>query len=131
MKNFSFIIIFALAISACSTSQCIRKEKVPPMPNNSNVDKDLNITKSDKKAKTTFIYKYDGSLQCGMGESIPLKEMAKQLDGINIYSQSKKNDGLMHIQVCGSNTGQINVYEIAEADLEKAIKKGFKSWASK
>jgi hypothetical protein len=31
----------------------------------------------------------------------------------------------MRIQACGTSTGQINVYEIAEADIEKAKALGF------
>ena len=63
-----------------------------------------------------------------MGQAIPLEEMAKELDNIKVYSKANKADGMMHIQVCGSSTGQANVYEIAKADLEAAIKKGFKAW---
>ncbi len=129
-KNF-YLIIITLFLVSCSTSQCYRKDKVPAMPNNSNVDKNLKINKGIDKPKTVFVFKYDGSLQCGQGQAIPIAEMAKQLDGIKIYSQVNRGDGLMHIQVCGSTTGQANVYEIAETDLDKAIKKGFKPWASK
>ncbi len=74
------------------------------------------------------VFKYDGSLQCGMGKAIPAAEMQKELEGITVYSAENKPDGLMHIQVCGSPTGRANVYEIDKSSLELAKKKGFKEW---
>lgn len=74
------------------------------------------------------VFKYDGSLQCGMGKAVPMAEMAKELAGITIYSQENKPDGLMHIQACGTPTGRANVYEIDKSALEQAKKKGFKEW---
>ena len=74
------------------------------------------------------VYKADGSLQCGMGKGVSVSEMAKELAGIKIYTSENKSDGMMRIQVCGSPTGQCNVYEIDRADLEKALAKGFREW---
>lgn len=74
------------------------------------------------------IFKADGSLQCGMGKKISLDEMQKELKGIQVFSKSNQNDGLMRIQVCGSPTGNSNVYEINQEDLDKALKLGFKQW---
>ena len=74
------------------------------------------------------VYKYDGSLQCGQGKAIDLAKMATELKGITIYSQTSKNDGLMHIQQCGTPTGKANVYEIDRKDLALAQKAGFKEW---
>lgn len=74
------------------------------------------------------VYKADGTLQCGMGTRISLEAMEKQLKGIKVFSRTNMNDGLMRIQVCGSPTGQSNVYEISRSDLEKALKAGFKEW---
>lgn len=78
-----------------------------------------------------FIFKYDGSQQCGMGKKIPIATMEKQLKGIKIYSKANKPDGLMHIQVCGSTTGFANVFEIEANDLAEALKRGFKKWEYK
>ena len=98
------------------------------MPNKSNVDKELKIDDNVQKPKTVFVFKYDGSLQCGMGQAIKVTEMAKQLDDIKIYSSMNRSDGQMRIQVCGSSTGQANIYEIDAGSLEKAVKLGFKLW---
>jgi heme A synthase len=32
-------------------------------------------------ADTVKVFRYDGSLQCGMGQAVPLDEMAKELNG--------------------------------------------------
>jgi hypothetical protein len=76
-----------------------------------------------------FVYKYDGSLQCGMGKPVSVETMAKELQGIPIVSMLKKSDGLMHIQVCGSISGKANVYEIPTSYQKQAEGKGFKKWS--
>lgn len=75
---------------------------------------------------TVFVYKADGSRQCAQGKAIPLDEMEKQLKGIKVHSRENRSDGLMHIQVCGSPTGMINVFEIDAQSLKTAEKRGFK-----
>lgn len=77
---------------------------------------------------TVKVYKYDGSLQCGMGKAIAIAEMQKELQGIIVYSNENKSDGLMRTQVCGSPTGKANVYEIDRSQLTEAKKRGFKEW---
>lgn len=78
-------------------------------------------------SKTAVVYKYDGTLMCGEGKEIKLDEMAKDFAraGISIVSQKKATDGLMHIQLCGSISGNVNAYEIASSDLQKALDLGF------
>ncbi|PIT98919.1 MAG: hypothetical protein COT74_11765 [Bdellovibrionales bacterium CG10_big_fil_rev_8_21_14_0_10_45_34] len=78
--------------------------------------------------KTIFIYKYDGSLQCGEGKPVSPQKMVKDLEGVEVKSMTSKHDGLMRLQVCGAPTGQANVYEIKPEDLEKAEKRGFREW---
>jgi hypothetical protein len=74
------------------------------------------------------VYKADGSLQCGQGKAIKPDDMAKDLKDIKVFSSYNKNDGMMRIQLCGSPTGNCNVYEISRADLDAALKLGFKEW---
>ncbi|MER9304355.1 hypothetical protein [Mesorhizobium sp. M0496] len=80
----------------------------------------------------TSVYKYDGTLQCGLGQEIPLTEMAQELvdAGVLVISSHKSSDGLLHIALCGALTGQINVYEIPTPDLHKAMQLGFAPLAS-
>lgn len=84
--------------------------------------------KPESKLDRVKVYKADGSLQCGQGKALPTAEMQKQLKDIKVYSSANKNDGMMRIQVCGSPTGNANIYEIDRKDLEAAIKLGFKEW---
>ena len=74
------------------------------------------------------IYKYDGSLQCGMGKTIDPEQMKQELKLIPVYKFESKQDGLMHIQACGTPTGKANVYEIDKIKLSDAKKLGFKEW---
>jgi hypothetical protein len=77
---------------------------------------------------TVQVYKYDGTLQCGMGQEIPVDEMAKELEaaGIRVVASRKGTDGLAHISVCGASTGAINVYVIDRAALSAARKLGYR-----
>ncbi|MGV8839595.1 MAG: hypothetical protein ACWA6X_04755 [Bauldia sp.] len=77
--------------------------------------------------RTVEVYKYDGTLQCGMGQEIPLETMAAELRAarIEVLSSRKGNDGLMHIAVCGASTGDINIYTIRSVSLPTAIDLGF------
>ena len=76
------------------------------------------------------VYKADGTLQCGQGKKISISDMQKDLKDIKVYSSENKNDGMMRIQLCGSPTGNANVYEIDRKDLEAALKLGFKEWTA-
>lgn len=84
--------------------------------------------KPESKLDRVKVYKPDGSLQCGQGKAIPIPDMQKELKDIKVYSSFNKNDGMMRIQVCGSPTGNSNVYEIDRSNLEAAVKLGFKEW---
>src|SRR6266545_3931290 len=72
-------------------------------------------------AGTVKVFRYDGSLQCGMGQAVPLDEMAKELTAINIkvLSSDKRAVPGFIIALCGAPTGIANVYEIAKDDLPR------------
>lgn len=76
---------------------------------------------------SVYVYKYDGSVQCGGLEPLSLEFMGRELTdaGVRVISQRKGNDGLMHPFVCGAATGAINLYEIDSADLQKARDRSF------
>ena len=86
-------------------------------------------------ADTVKVFRYDGSLQCGMGQAVPLDEMAKELTAANIkvLSSEKRVAPGFIIALCGAPTGIANVYEIAKDDLpripagQQAVKR-FQSW---
>lgn len=74
------------------------------------------------------VYKYDGTLQCGLGQEVPLAEMAAELEaaGIRVEASRKARDGLAHIAVCGAATGAINAYTIPRDALAGARQLGFR-----
>jgi hypothetical protein len=76
---------------------------------------------------TVDVYKYDGTLQCGLGKESTLAVMAEELAaaGIEVLNSRKDKDGLDHIAVCGASTGAINVYTIPQAALAVAEQIGF------
>lgn len=87
------------------------------------------MTSTTEPLEKVKIYKPDGSLQCGMGEAVSLQAMQKELGSIQVFSSANKSDGLMRIQLCGSPTGNCNVYEISKKDLAEALNAGFKEWS--
>jgi len=77
---------------------------------------------------TTFVYKPDGTRHCNTTPGISLDSMAQELvgSGIVVLSQRKSYDGREGIALCDNPTGSINVYEIGQSDLPKALELGFK-----
>lgn len=110
-----------LALVACAQGNC--RSQVQKNPK----EAQLNAAPTSPSERV-FVFKYDGSLQCGQGKAIDVEKMAADLKGIMIYSKANKADGLMHIQQCGTPTGKANVYEIDRKDLAAAQKAGFKEW---
>ncbi len=126
-----FICGFALLFLTvnCTQGHCRRKQDTQGVAKPVEaVDAKTPAIPDARPTDRIMVYKYDGSLQCGAGKAISVEAMQKELSGIQVFSAVKKPDGLMHIQVCGSITGQSNVYEIAAKDLKKAEAKGFKKW---
>lgn len=113
---------------ACADGNCREnadmQKKANPTAQNSTVENGSATTKTDY----IKVYKYDGTLQCGMGEFITIDKMKADLKSIKVFSAQNKSDGLMHIQLCGSPTGKANVYEILKQDLAAAKSYGFKEW---
>ena len=122
--NLLLCFLFSFILQSCSTINCKIEERS---------DKVMNTTEktsSDSKDLTQriFIYKPDGSLQCGMGQKIDPSEMRKELGTVETFSAENKHDGLMRVQLCGHATGNCNVYQIKLTDLDLALKLGFKKW---
>lgn len=111
-----FILTIVLLVIGCSSTNCRMK------------DFEGTESQKEKKVKTVKVYRYDGTLQCGMGKRISIEEMQKDLKNVPVISSAHLNDGLMRIQLCGSPTGDANVYEIEETHLEKAKSLGFREW---
>ncbi len=126
-----YLLLLALSFIAlsCSTKTCANERKYNPAGSAaSKLDDKMTINRGDIKMNKVKVAKADGTLQCSQGKKIPLADMQKQLKNIHVFSSETLNDGMMRIQVCGSPTGSFNVYEISEADLEKALGFGFQKW---
>ena len=69
----------------------------------------------------TKVFKYDNTIQCE-DQGIPLEVMQQELTtaNVNVVCAQKGNDGLVRITVCGTATGNINIYEIPKSQLEIA-----------
>jgi streptogramin lyase len=85
-------------------------------------------TASSASSATVLVARADGSVQCDSKKGQSVTEMEKRFGNIKVFSRDKRTDGLMHIQICGSPTGKINVYEISQSDLERAEALGFKKF---
>lgn len=129
--SFSFLILMvSIFIFSCSTRTC--------KPGESLAEKNMNnpaVSAAAAKAspmnnqiKKIRVFKLDGSVQCEPSSGVAVDLMAKELDGVKIYSSENKSDGLIRIQQCGKPTGKCNVFEIADTDFAKAEKLGFKKW---
>ena len=119
------MILFSFIIFGCQNTPC---RNVKTQDSSTRASSSHSVQTTGVKTLKVKVFKADGSLQCGMGKKISLDDMQKELKGIPVFSKSNQNDGLMRIQVCGSPTGDANIYEINQEDLEKALKLGFKQW---
>lgn len=132
MRKALLLLPFIFTLGACTHGNCrSQKKDVNPNATASSVAApaaSAGVGVVSAKTERVKVFKADGSLQCGQGKAIPVAEMQKDLKNIKVYSAANKNDGMMRIQVCGSPTGQNNVYEIDRKDLEAAVKLGFKEW---
>ncbi len=127
------IILFAVSAQACANSHCryVREADAakktdagPPVASPEAPVANIKTSSADR----VRIYKFDGSLQCGLGHSQSLSQSQKTLASIRVYQSWKRHDGMMRVQLCGSPTGQANVFEIDRKDLPAAIQLGFKEW---
>lgn len=129
------VCILGFSLFGCATGKCVNQKSTAeteattatPAPTIAKPNGGVSM-KPESTLDRVKVYKPDGSLQCGQGKAIAPADMQKELKGIKVFSSATKNDGMMRIQVCGSPTGNANVYEIDRKDLKEAIKLGFKEW---
>ena len=74
-----------------------------------------------------LVVKSRGSLQCDASAGTPPAAMSAQLEaaGIAVRRSGCATDGRLHPARCGAPTGELNLFEIAAADLPKAEAQGF------
>lgn len=117
-------LLFSVVLAACTSGNC-RSQKT-----GSAEEKAMATAVMAAAGTHVKVFKYDGSLQCGMGKAISLSDMQKELTGLAVYSAENKPDGLMHIQACGTPTGRANVFEIEKSQMDLAKKKSFREWTA-
>ncbi len=147
-KVLSIVVVFLIA-NACANHAC-REPRAPELDRTrpapavssgaevSELKTPLAATASssnsvESKEKRVKVFKSDGSRQCEPKSSSKtgpsaVDVMEQELAGIKVYAREKRRDGLMHIQVCGSPTGMINLYEIDFKYLKQAEERGFRRW---
>lgn len=135
--TFLSLVFLTFFLPGCSTTPCKIEERSVTNSQSSNSENLSlqNLTGGEKSmaaekdlTNRVRIYKADGSQQCGTSKKIELSVMQKELGPMKVFSAENKNDGLMRIQMCGHPTGNCNVYEILNSDLEAALKLGYKKW---
>ncbi len=126
-----FIVLLSILSIGCAEGHCrhVETQDSPQKIKTPSLTAAGASANQTEDAKRVLIYKDDGSLQCSKKKGISLDEMAKTLaPDIRVFTSTKRSDGLMHVQVCGQKTGQVNVFEILENELSKAKAKSFKLW---
>lgn len=83
------------------------------------------------KESTVKIQKSRGALQCQPGTGTTPEAMVVELDkaDVKVLKTQCGQDGLLHVAMCGSDDGSINIFEIPERQLAKATSIGFKPLA--
>lgn len=120
----------SIVFAACANKNCrtLKQEEIDKNPALAAKTPEASMANKSELLDLVMVFKPDGSKQCGQGKKIPLEQMETELKGIKVYARINKNDGMMRTQVCGSNTGDSNVYQIEKKDLPQALKFGFKQW---
>lgn len=93
-------------------------------------DRQWGVKVSKQSEPKIWVFKYDGSKQCGMEKASLTPESAmnelKQL-GVMVFEARNGNDGMMRTAVCGAPTGNTVELEIFATDLGKVQSRGFKA----
>lgn len=95
-----------------------------------NLDSTSSTSASSSTSKDLiWVGKSDEAKSCEKNKGIEIDQMESDLKGAGIVVLNKKkiHDDKMRIQMCGTDKGTLNGYQIDKKYLEKAISLGFKS----
>lgn len=59
------------------------------------------------------------------GEPLALARQALTNAKVRVLQEQRGGDGMMHIQVCGADTGAQNFFQIPKGELKQAVSAGF------
>ena len=76
---------------------------------------------------TVWVGKSNQAKMCEADKGIALDSMTGELESahIKVYNKKITPDGQMHMEMCGADKGDLNGFEIAKKDLDKAKALGF------
>jgi hypothetical protein len=75
-----------------------------------------------------WVSRPDGSKSCdGQGRPLASDRSALEGAGIPVADGKSGDDGLMHVQMCGAETGKVHRFLIPASSLEQAKKLGFQA----
>jgi len=119
MKNLysvSLVVISVALLSSCSFSG----KKNPDLADGSE-------TAQAAESAKLWVVKSDRSKSCEAtsGISVDTDQESLSKKSVQVFESRKGDDGQMHVQMCGADTGKLNAYLILESDLEKAKEVGF------
>ncbi len=128
--KFFYLAFLAITLVACASGNCrsVSDAKKASLEATAGAPLESKVPDVSTAKTRVIVYKYDGSLQCGMGKPMALETMRKELKEIRVFRSENKSDNLMHVQACGTPTGRANIYEIDNSELEQAKKYGFQEW---
>jgi hypothetical protein len=82
-----------------------------------------------------WVVRPDGTVQCeSAGKDTGTKEGFQRIQkkfrdaGISVHGIETRHDGMMRVQVCGMETGNLDAVWIDASDVEKARSLGFKTF---
>lgn len=128
IKKFIFFCGVISILVGCSSGNCRSQQIKAEAAGPEILPKENKLLPEPSAVERIRVFKYNGSLQCSQGKRIEPAVMEKDLKGIRVYKATTENDGKMRILVCGSPTGDVNVFEIDKSNLNQAIDLGFAEW---
>lgn len=83
--------------------------------------------KTSSGDESVWVQRPDGSKSCEAGSGTTTEKGGEELQkaGVQVLEKGKGDDGRMHAQMCGIETGKLNTYRIKKADLPKALALGY------
>jgi len=111
-----------IGLAILGLAGCVSEQSQP--------ERQWGVKVSKQSEPKIWIFKYDGSKQCGQAPaSVTPETAARELKeaGIMVFEAKNGNDGMMHPTVCGANTGNTVEVEIFATDLGKAQSRGYKA----
>ena len=123
------VVLYLCVLAACADKPC-REARRPELDRTGDPE---NVASQQPLSRTpgrVWVSRPDGSLQCQNGSGKTVAESARDLAGVVVYKRETRLDGLMRVQLCGTPTGRLHVFEIDARRLREAERRGFTLYQS-